>query len=189
MFGKTLTVLFVASIMTVTQVNAFSGGDVIRVFAGLMDGILHKDNLTYLLGCMSGTDALVVDIENAVTHFKQGGTMGIGQGIMDIGKFLQDLPPTCYNCGGIPEDFKALGDFFSIFGNPSLLAQRISYNLLWYYSEINGDIQEALADWDKGLYFEFGFNIGEALVRAIGDEAAYVERTFKPVPAETPVPY
>ena len=136
-----------------------------------MDGILHKDNLDYLLGCMSGTDSLVVDIENAVTHFKEGGTMGIGRGIMDIGKFLQDLPPTCYNCGGIPEDFQKLGQFFAIFGNPTLLMQRISYNLLWYYSDINGAIQQSIVDWDAALYYEFGKDVGKALVFAIGDHS------------------
>ena len=87
MIKKTLLLVCVAA-MSIEQTRAFNGMDVIRVFAGLMDGILHKDNLNYLLGCMTGTDALVVDIENAVTHFKQGGTIGIGEGIMDIGKFL-----------------------------------------------------------------------------------------------------
>ena len=170
MIKKTLLLVCVAA-MSIEQASAFNGSDVIRVFAGLMDGIIHKNNLNYLLGCMSGTDSLVSDIQNAVAHFKQGGTIGIGQGIMDIGKFIQDLPPTCYNCGGIPDDFKKFGQFFAIFGNPKLLSERISYNLLWHFSEINGDIKTALADWDKGLYFEFGDKIGEALVRAIGDEA------------------
>ena len=46
-----------------TPAQAFNGVDVIKVFAGIMDGILHKDNLNYLLGCMTGTDALVVDVQ------------------------------------------------------------------------------------------------------------------------------
>ena len=172
MIKNTLPVLCIASIMSLQQVQAITGTDVIRVFAGIMDGILHTDNENYLLGCMSGTDALVVDIENAVTHFKQGGTIGIGEGIMDIGKFLQDLPPTCYNCGGIPDDFAKLGTFFAIFGNPTLLAQRVSYNLLWYYSQINGDVQEAIKHWDASEYYMFGDKIGEALALAIGDHSS-----------------
>ena len=178
MFKKALLAVGVAVFSLTTPVQAFDGTDVIRVFAGLMDGILHKDNLDYLLGCMSGTDSLVVDVENMVTHFKQGGTMGIGEGIMDIGKFLQDLPPTCYNCGGIPDDFNKLGQFFSIFGNPSLLAQRVSYNLLWYYSDIKTDVDAAITSWDNAQYFDFGDKIGEALVLAIGDHSTAVENNF-----------
>ena len=171
MFKKTLAVLCLA--VATTTVKAFDGMDVIRVFAGFMDGVIQKDNLDYLMGCMTGTDALVGDIENAVTHFSQGGTMGIGLGIMDIGKFLQDLPPTCYNCGGIPDDFAKLSQFFSIFGNASLLAERVSYNLLWYYSDINADIQTALVDWNNSQYFNFGEKIGEALVLAVGDHSSW----------------
>lgn len=88
MFKKTVLVVLSVAMINLQQAQAFSGSDVIRVFAGLMDGIIHKDNLDYLMGCMSGTDNLVSDVENAVTHFKQGGTIGIGEGVMDIGKFL-----------------------------------------------------------------------------------------------------
>ena len=137
-----------------------------------MDGILHTDNLNYLLGCMNGTDALVSDVENMVAHFKQGGSIGIGEGIMDIGKFLQDLPPTVYYCGGIPNDFNRLGNFFSIFGNPALLAQRVSYNLLWYYSSINTEITNAINHWDASQYYEFGKSVGNAMVLALGDHSS-----------------
>ncbi len=70
MFKKVILAVGVALLSFSNPVNAFGGLDVIRVFAGIMDGILHKDNLDYLLGCMTGTDSLVVDIEDAVTHFK-----------------------------------------------------------------------------------------------------------------------
>ena len=171
MFKKTLFTAAIAA-MSVNQAVAFDGVDVIKVFAGVMDGILHTDNLNYLLGCMNGTDSLVVDVEDMVTHFKQGGSIGIGEGIMDIGKFLQDLPPTVYYCGGIPGDFTRLGNFFSIFGNPTLLAQRISYNLLWYYSDINRNISEAIAHWDAAEYYEFGKSTGNAMVLALGDHSS-----------------
>ena len=175
---KTILLLCVSA-MSFQQAQAFNGSDVIRVFAGLMDGIIHKDNLNYLLGCMSGTDALVNDVLNAVKHFKEGGTIGIGEGIMDIGQFLKDLPPTCSNCGGIPEDFAKLGQFFAIFGNPKLLSERLTYNLFWYWAEINGDIQTAIKDWDSGDYYGFGDKVGEALAMAIGDHSTMAhEHTF-----------
>ena len=85
---KSLLAIFVMAMLTCQQVQAFGATDVIKVFAGLMNGILHKDNLDYLLHCMSGTDALVEDVVLMVKHFKEGGATGIGEGIMDIGKFL-----------------------------------------------------------------------------------------------------
>ena len=87
MFKKTIFTAAIAA-MSFNQAQAFNGLDVVRVFAGVMDGILHTDNLPYLLGCMNGTDSMVNDIENMVAHFKKGGAIGIGEGIMDIGLFL-----------------------------------------------------------------------------------------------------
>ena len=173
MLKKSLITIGVA-MMSLQQVQAFGPVDVVYVFAGFMDGVIHKDNLAYLLGCMNGTDSLVVDIENAVTHFKQGGATGIGLGIMDIGKFLQDLPPTVYNCGGIPEDFAKLGNFFSIFNDTAKLTSRITYNLIWYYSDINAAVQQALDNWANSLFYDFGKKIGEALVLAIGDHSVFI---------------
>ena len=68
--------------------QTFGPVDVISVFAGIMDGILHTDNEAYLLTCMNGTESIVGDIENMVVHFKEGGSVGIAHGIMDIGKLL-----------------------------------------------------------------------------------------------------
>ena len=164
----------IAPINNNLQGNATFGPlDVVNVFAGIMDGILHTDHLDYLLSCMNGTEALVTDVENMVTHFKEGGPVGIAHGIMDIGKFLQDLPPTVYYCGGIPDDFNKLGNFFSIFGDPAALSSRITYNLLWYYGDINGAIQAAIRNWDNGLYYNFGKELGNALVFAIGDHSKF----------------
>ncbi len=122
---------------------------------------------------MNGTDAMITDVENMVVDFKQGGTVGIAKGIMDIGKFLQDFPPSVYYCGGIPDDFNKLGNFFSIFGDPAALSQRVAYNLLWYYSDISTAISTAIDNWDQGLYYNFGKNVGFALVYAIGDHSTF----------------
>ena len=163
--------------------STFGPLDVVGVFAGIMDGILHTDRLDYLLSCMNGTESLVTDVENMVIHFKEGGAIGIGQGIMDIGKFLQDLPPTVYYCGSIPEDLSKLAKFISIFGDPAALSERITYNLLWYYSDINGSIQAAIKNWDNGLYYDFGKELGNALVQAIGDHSA-----ISPIPDQVHIP-
>ena len=165
--------------MCLSSTQAFGASDAIKVFAGFMNGVIHKDNLNYLMGCMNGTSAIVVDIENMVTHFSQSDLMNIGYGIMDVGKFLQDLPPACYYCDGIPEDFQKLGEFFSIFGNFTQLTSRVTYNLLWHYTEIKTDINEAMTEWNAEQYYDFGTDIGEALVLAVGDDSATKKILFE----------
>ena len=125
---------------------------------------------------------------------------GLGQGVKDHSVFFADtsarikrsLPPiyrTVYGSdddnagpqvrqfhinirGDIPEDFTKLGKFFSIFGNSTLLTQRLEYNLLWYYSDIMTDVNAALTFYSQGQYFNFGDKIGEALVLAVGDHSS-----------------
>ena len=149
-----------------------TGGDVISIFAGVMNGIVHEDHLDYLLGCMNGTEALVADVESAVADFESGGFWGITEGILEIKQFIADLPPTISNCGGIPDDFAKLGKFFSIFGNFTLLEERVTYNMLWYYSDVYNDVGQALTYWNQGDYFDFGDKLGDALVMACGDHSS-----------------
>ena len=146
--------------------------DTIHLMAGVMNGIVHEDHITYLLGCVNGTENMVTDIEDMVLHFSCPTFWGITEGLMDIKRFiLDDLPATIYNCGDIPEDFAKLDEFFSVFGNTTLLSQRVSYNFLWYYSQIMGHFNQAGAYWDQGQFFNCGTMLGEALVDAVGDHS------------------
>jgi hypothetical protein len=173
MFKKTiLTVLGTALCLQSATASNFTASDVIEVFAGVMNGIVHEDHLDYLLGCMNGTEALVTDMEDAVADFEEGTFWSITAGILDLKQFIADIPPTLSNCGGIPDDFAKLGNFFSIFGNTTLLTERVTYNMLWYYSDIETDLGQALTYWNQADYFDFGDKVGDALVLAVGDHSS-----------------
>ncbi len=64
------------ALTAVAAVNAISGTDVVYIVGGLMEGIIHKDDLAELEKCMTGTEGLATDIENCVTHFEEGTTAG-----------------------------------------------------------------------------------------------------------------
>ena len=177
MFKKTILALLGAVALCSHQTTAqnFTAGDVIEMFAGVMNGIVHEDHLNYLLGCMNGTEAIVTDVEDAVQEFSQGTFWSITEGILDIKQLIVDIPFTITNCGDIPQDFEKLGNFFSIFGNMTLLTQRVTYNLIWYYSDIMMDVNAALAFYGNEDYFNFGDKLGDALVLACGDHSSEVK--------------
>ena len=81
-----LLVLVLATLCA--QSYAINAVGVVEVFAGVMFGVIKKNNLEELKGCMVGTDAMVKDIENAVENFSNGGVIGITAGIYDIIDFL-----------------------------------------------------------------------------------------------------
>ena len=145
---------------------ALTGGDVVTIVAGIMDGVIHKDDLAELQTCMTGADSLTDEFESAVADFEAGGIQGITQGIMEVAQIFNDLPQDLGNCVSISDDLSKLGDQLKIFLQPTLLIKTVSYNLVWHYSEINGDIQTALTDYNSMDYFGFGEQLGEALVLA-----------------------
>jgi hypothetical protein len=146
--------------------------DTINLMSGVMNGIIHEDHIEYFLGCVNASENMVGDIENMVLHFSCPTFWGITEGLMDIKHFvLDDLPSAIVNCGDIPQDFKKLDEFFSIFGNTTLLTQRVTYNFLWYYSQIIGHFNQAGTYWDQGEFFNCGTMLGETLVDTVGDHS------------------
>ena len=142
------------------------------MFAGVMNGIVHEDHLNYLLGCMNGTEKIVTDVEDAVHEFSQGTFWSVTAGILDLKMLIVDIPLTITNCGDIPQDFTKLFNFFTIFGNMTLLTQRVTYNMIWYYSDIMVDVNAAIAFYVAEDFYNFGDKVGDALVLACGDHSS-----------------
>ena len=163
-----------------TKVGNMTIDDTINFIAGLMYGIVQEDHYDYFIGCVNGTEALVTDVETIIEDFMLPSFWDIMDGINVIKKFIfVDFPPTIVNCVETPEDFIKLGQFLSIFGNSTLLTQRLEYNLLWYYSDIMTGINAALTFYNQGQYFNFGEKIGEALVLAVGDHSSSLPFSHK----------
>ena len=171
MIKKTALLTVLGSVMALNAVQAqnITIENVISICAGVMDGIVQADHIDYIRHCIGDSEQLVTDVENAVTDFSSGSFWGITAGMLDVKQFIADFTPEIADCGNIPEDFNRLGEFFSIFGNTTLLIQRVTYNALWYYSNIITDYNQAMAFWAQGDFFNFGEKIGEALVEACGD--------------------
>ena len=146
--------------------------DTFHFLAGVFEGIVKADHVNETLGCINGTESLVGDIETMIGDFMLPTFWNILDGINEIKKFIfVDLPRTVENCGDIPEDFQRLGQFFSVFGNTTLLEERLTNNLLWYYSDIMTDVDAGLNFYSQCQYLNFGEKIGEALVLAVGDHS------------------
>ena len=161
-----LTVLATVSAQNVTS------SDVIHLLAGMLNGFVHQDHLDYMLGCVTGTEGMVADIENAIDEFGKGDVFSIAEGLMDLEHMLFEIPVAAHNCGSIPDDINKMMQLFAVFNNATLLQERLEYNLLWNYSEIMAHASEAVTDFQKADYFDLGDNLAEALVLAVGDNEA-----------------
>jgi hypothetical protein len=144
----------------------------INLMAGVVNGVMHEDHIEYFMGCVNASESMIGDIEDMVLHFSCPTFWGITEGLEDIKRFVvDDLPTAIVDCGNVPRDFVKFYDFFSVFGNSTLLTQRISYNFLWYYSQIMTHFNQAGTEWDAGNFYNCGSMLGEALVDAVGDHS------------------
>lgn len=151
-----------------TGALAFSGNDAVQVVAGLMDGVIQKDDLNQLQTCLTNADQLTTQIQQVVSDFEKGGMSGIMAGITILGQIITALPQDLHNCENIQGDLTKLEQWASIFAHPETLAERVAENMFEHFSEIMGDVNTAMADWNKADYFNFGDQVGTALIAATG---------------------
>ena len=145
---------------------ALTGSDVVNIVGGLVQGIIQKDDLSILQQCMQNAETLTTEIEVAVADFEKGGLEGYAQGLMEVSKIFKEIPQDLANCQAMGSDLTKLEEWAKIFLTPTTLIKVVSGNLIWHYKEITTDISNAVADYNAAKYFEFGEQLGEALVVA-----------------------
>ena len=145
---------------------------VAEAIAGLMNGIIQVDDLTEIQQCIQNSESLATDIEAAIADFKEGNFQGIIQGVEKVGSIITELPTDLSNCENIQGDITKLEQWATIFEHPTELAEQVAENLLEHYNTIFGDISTGLADYNKGDYFDFGDEIGTAVLTAIGTSSS-----------------
>ena len=157
LLSLTISALFMST-------QAITAAGVGEIIAGIMDGVIQKDDLKEIQACLVGGDNLSVNIENAVADFKEGDLAGTAEGFMEIQQFVTKLPAAIGTCEEIRDDLNKFAEWAVIFIEPTVFIKTVSSNLVWNYFEIHSDIEEAITDFDKQDYFDFGLKIGEALV-------------------------
>ena len=66
------------------------------------------------------------------------------------------------------EDFAAIEAWAQIFTEPVQLTETVTKNWLLHKRGIKKDTEQAKLDWDNGLYFNYGVDTADALVKLIG---------------------
>lgn len=137
-----------------------------------MDGIIQKDDLSEIQACLTNAESLQTEIAAAVHDFSQGGVENYIDAVKQIGKIVQQLPTDLSSCQNIQGDLTKLEQWAAIFGHPVELAERLASNVFSHFKEIEGDVTTALSDWDSAKYFDFGDQVGSAVVVAVGSTPA-----------------
>ncbi|CDW71791.1 UNKNOWN [Stylonychia lemnae] len=161
-----LTLLLIFGLVSVqTKITAEQA---VEVIAGIMDGVILKDDLKELSQCMTDVQDDTDSINQIANDFSSLTLTGILSGIEEFRNLMIKLRGDLTTCECIRPDVDKFLRWGEIFIEPSILVQQLENNLPAHLNEIISDIQAANADYTQQNFFEFGENIGEALVLAVG---------------------
>ena len=108
--------------MTPEQVTEF--------VAGIIDGLIGKNDLPELQKCMKDSADLDRDIEEAINDFSKGDVADIIKGVQAIGRIIQEFPQDLQDCGDIQDDINRIEKWAAIFGEPTKLVETMLANAI-----------------------------------------------------------
>ena len=73
----TLTTLFVASTMLQTQAVNITASEAVDFVAGVMDGVILKDNLKEIKQCITNVDTVKTEVETIIDGIKSLSVTGV----------------------------------------------------------------------------------------------------------------
>jgi hypothetical protein len=99
-FGDQIGAALVTAVGSPEGINAavnptpvhFGVDSVVQVVAGLMQGIIQKDDLKEIQQCLTNAQTLETEVLKAAADFSEGSITGIISGIKEIGTVVFQLP-------------------------------------------------------------------------------------------------
>lgn len=129
-------------------VQAISVESTVEVIAGVMDGVIHKNNLNEITTCISNAEEISEDLEKVWEDFEEHSISSLMDSVQYLGKLTTEIPVALQNCENISGDIDKFENWASIFIHPTDLYSKAKINLPLHFREILGDIKKAKAFFD-----------------------------------------
>ena len=169
------TKLVAAATMAAVNNYGMNVAEVEQFVAGIVFGLIQKDDLTKIQACLTDAGTLETEIEAAVTDFSKGDLTDILAGIEIVGKVIQELPADLGDCKGMETDIARIEAWAAIFSDPTKLVQTLLTNVVSHFSEIATDSTKIVSDFKAAAYYNSGDDIATVLVLALGAVPAQPE--------------
>ena len=170
------TTFALAALAASTNAIDFNGS--VNFVAGLMDGLIGKNDLPELQKCMTDDQALVNDINTAISDFEQGSVQSIIAGVQEGMKIAGEFPTALADCQNIGDDISAVEAYFAQFKDVKATAEKIFKNVLSNFRGIESDISTLESDYDSSNYFQAGEDMAQLFVDTLGP----IEQNMKAIP-------
>ena len=139
-----------------------STADMINVVTGILRGALDL-SVPSVETCISDVENIASEVQEAVADFREESFTGVSNGIKKIGDIVGQIQGDISDCEVSAEDAKKLADMAKNFKSPWSFAFTVGKNILLNGVDIYHEISDAVTAYDSADYYNFGYDVGEAL--------------------------
>ena len=136
--------------------------------AGLINGLIGKNDLTEIEKCLKNTQLLEQNIEVALADVERGDMNDVIKGVREFGDVLMQLPQDMATCTSIQPDVLQIYNWALKFQNPVTIVETLQKNLKKNWTEVTKDIAKAQKDFNSKNYEVSGEDIAEIIVLSLG---------------------
>ena len=159
---KTSFALAMAAAAVTAQGNStLSIDDVEHILEGIIYGATEKTAFPKDLGgCGIDLATTINEVQICVSDFKNGRYQ---DGIKYVGWIAKTLAVDVTDCEKVTTDLSELAKMAKIFENPKKLAIKVGEDLIVNGTQIYGEIEDSIKQYDAAQYYKFGEDLGKAM--------------------------
>ena len=135
--------------------------------AGLVEGLIMKDNLPEMQKCLGDAEAIAPEVQKIANELAKGDMSDIVQGIKDAIDLVKKIPTEYDECKNVQDDLTKLKKWQDEFTSASGEA-KIVENVMMNWSTIQSDIGTINQDMQQGQYVEAGDTAADVVILALG---------------------
>ena len=135
--------------------------------AGLIDGLVMKDNLPEMQKCLGEVKKVAPEVQNIVNELSKGDLTDVIKGIKDAVALVQELPTDLDDCKNVQDDLTKLKQWSNEFITPEG-EMKIVENVMANWGTIQTDIGTINSDMQSDQYTEAGETAADVVILALG---------------------
>merc|ERR1712046_438265 len=139
-----------------------------EMVAGLIQGLIQKDDLPDLQKCMKNAESLEVELTGVIADLEKGDLQDIIKAAQEVGQIIKEVPVDLADCKDIQGDLTKIENWGKQLANPVTLAESLTKNIIANWGPVQADIGALTKDYSASQYFKAGGDIADVTILALG---------------------
>ena len=136
--------------------------------AGMIFGLIQKDDLSNIQTCLTDADTLEKQVEEAIADLSKGDLNDLIAGAKILMQIISELPTDLKNCQSMQGDLNRIVAWANQFTDPQVFIQTVTNNVLAHFAVITSDITKATSDFNDAKFYDAGSDVADLLVQSLG---------------------